>query len=203
MAEQQRLRLFIIQKGFGAGTTADPKYKCLEKYFNLAMPNVPEPTLEEEFLQGMEILKTEISIFNPHVMIACSRGGKYMATLISSKIWRGPTLLISALATRECIQCGIPIFVAHGIHDKTNVIERVREDISNGTPGLAKLVEFDDEHSLHTILLNDKIKDLVLEVYELKDKVKEFEAKAPKQPTVVPSRMRTNLFNELLVKAKR
>jgi hypothetical protein len=47
---------------------------------------------------------------------------------------------------------GVPITVAHGIRDGTNPIERVREDITQGTVGLINLVRI-----LASILLTSNL----------------------------------------------
>ena len=108
------LRVLIIQKGFGS---LEQKLAVLGEpaaALEVQVLQVPEPTTEEEIVAGTALLLPLISSWHPHVLVASSRGGKYAAALINSGDWKGPTLLISAMATRTITsQAQVQNYIPH------------------------------------------------------------------------------------------
>jgi len=101
------------------------------------------------------------------------------------------------MSTSQAIIPGIPIVLAHGIKDGTNPIERVREDVNQGSPGLVILKEFDDFHGLHVIDSEEMLSNLVNEAIQLKNVKPNEEENKPYKPAP-----RVALFNELTKKNK-
>jgi len=91
----RKLKVLVIQKGFGSGSKATAKYKILDRHFKILMPTVPEPAYS---MAGIPILERAIEEFSPDVLVASSRGGKYAGRLVKSGKWKGPLLLISAMS---------------------------------------------------------------------------------------------------------
>jgi len=138
------------------------------------------------------------------VLVASSRGGTYAADLIQSGSWAGPTLLLSAMSTAQCCKEGLALLVAHGTRDGTNPIHRVRQDVELATPGLVLLREFDDDHSLHSIVESDKLKELVQEAYELGSRVKEVMVSQKEAPRTCkpPADTRVSLLAQITARHK-
>jgi len=90
----EELKILVPDKGCGGH-----KLTYLQKHFeHCQVAKVPEPT--DDLEGGVTILTEAITSNQPHVLIASSRGGKFIAELIQRGIWKGPTLLISAMSVR-------------------------------------------------------------------------------------------------------
>ena len=131
-----------------------------EKMFDLRMPDVPEPSEREK---GLKILRDAIASFRPHILMAGSRGGKYVASLLQEKSYSGPVFAFSCLSTGAICASkpSVPLFLCHGTRDSTNSIDGVRKDILLSDQ--AELVEFDDVH--HLGKMNSAFVDLVLKFH--------------------------------------
>jgi len=161
------LHLLVIGPGFGGGREG-AKYKYLaEAGHDIDLIDLPEPTAydHDALATGIAMLQESITVRPPDILVASSRGGKYAAALLSSGFWRGPTFLISAMATTDCCAVEAPMLLCHGTRDKTNVIERVRNDVASSA--WAKLVEFEDDHSLHKLVDGGRFDALLHECYEM------------------------------------
>lgn len=160
---------------------------------------IPEPT--DDIETGFNTLKDWIERWKPDVLIASSRGGKLAGKLIQSKIWSGPTLLISAMSVSSSIECskgktseacvpGIPIIVVHGINDVTIPINAVRNDVLSARDERIQLIELDDDHSLLSIFGEGKIKRFIEDVFKL-------QFKKPKVSSSAPVNVRASLLREI------
>jgi hypothetical protein len=176
---QLDIKVLVIDKGFAK----DGRIKHIQQLFTVEMITVPEPT--DEIEKGVEILKNKIETWRPNVIIASSRGGKYAAELVSGNIWRKPLILVGAMSTSSTIVPQVPIVVCHGIFDSTNPIERVREDVELGTPGLIELQEFDSGHDLGVLSSDASVlPSLIHRALKLEQKL----ATAPQPPCTSPRR---------------
>lgn len=145
------------------------------------------------------------------LLLASSRGGKVAGHLLSSGMWRGPTLLLSAMSTAQCCSVeGVALLLAHGVRDGTNPIHRVREDVQSGTPGLIALREFDDDHHLGSISREGVLKELIREVVTMNDRVaacvaaheNEKKLRQPAKKGHLGSGGRMALFSEIISRRK-
>lgn len=78
---------------------------------------------------------------------------------------------------------------------------------STGTPGLVKVVEYEDDHSLTFVTNNDDLLKLIQEVCELKDRVNEFQEKKTSSKNNIDFKsqhhvMKQKLFAELRLMKK-
>eukprot|EP00012_Vannella_robusta_P013512 CAMPEP_0206202780 /NCGR_PEP_ID=MMETSP0166-20121206/12397_1 /ASSEMBLY_ACC=CAM_ASM_000260 /TAXON_ID=95228 /ORGANISM="Vannella robusta, Strain DIVA3 518/3/11/1/6" /LENGTH=189 /DNA_ID=CAMNT_0053621811 /DNA_START=606 /DNA_END=1172 /DNA_ORIENTATION=+ len=178
--------LHVMMIGPGCGGKAEgSKYVYLkQKGFDCEVLNLPEATAGdlESKEKGMEMLKGRLAAAEgkilPDVIIGCSRGGKYVGELVNRNMWKGPMLLISAMGTRHCCESNtenIPLLLCHGTQDGTNPIHRVRMDVQQCQT--AKLVEFDDDHSLRSLVHQDLLAGLVQQCYDM-------QFQAPSKPNV-------------------
>jgi len=160
------LNLLIISRGFGGGIDG-AKYKYLKKIpaFSIQMPELPEFAEQKEI--GMEILRSAIITFKPDILIFSSRGSLYASSLLKSQDWSGPSFCISGLNTTGlCLafDSSLVCTLVHGIHDTTYSIDRVRSDVQMSN--VAYLREYDDDHSLESLVTSGEFAGLLIELYE-------------------------------------
>ena len=148
--------MLVIGPGFGGGVTGSKFQYILAKGHVCELIDLPEPTAgDDEALEaGVSLLAESLQIGQRvDVVLAASRGGKYLAELRQRRLWTGPTFLISGLSTGRCCSASGagPLMLCHGTRDSTNPIVRVRNDVA-GCVSAAELVEFEDNHSLHSLV---------------------------------------------------
>ena len=106
---------------------------------NTFLLEVPEPV--NGFNNGITKLKQAILKKKPKLLVAGSRGGKYVANLLSTKAWTGPTLLFGAMSTSEatskCNNCSL--LLIHGTKDTLNPIFRVRNEVETSSSTLEEI----------------------------------------------------------------
>lgn len=88
------LKVLIIRKGCSSSFISH-----LSAHFTniKIVEQLEEPLNEDDITKGIEILSNEISTFQPQLLLAGSRGGKYATALLHKKLFSGPTVLISAV----------------------------------------------------------------------------------------------------------
>ena len=64
----------------------------------------------------------------------------------------------------ERLPPGVPVIVAHGVHDTVVDIAGSRRLVASSTPEVARLLEVDDDHRLQTLVDNGVLGDLVREL---------------------------------------
>lgn len=168
--------LHVMMIGPGSGGEDGTKFLYLKnKGIKCEVLGLPEPTEGdyEAMEKGIEILKQRLEPEDgkiiPDVIIGSSRGGKYIGELLNRKVWKGPILLISAMGTRFCCESnteGAQLLICHGTKDGTNPIYRVRADVEQCST--AKLIEYEDNHSLHILVNDDLLAGLIQQCYEMK-----------------------------------
>eukprot|EP01129_Flabellula_baltica_P001568 TRINITY_DN11524_c0_g1_i1.p1 TRINITY_DN11524_c0_g1~~TRINITY_DN11524_c0_g1_i1.p1 ORF type:complete len:193 (+),score=43.21 TRINITY_DN11524_c0_g1_i1:79-657(+) len=156
------LKILVISKGLGGGETGT-KYQKIKSLAPLSIiPSLPEPN--DAIEEGIEILQQHIHTYHPDIIIASSRGGKYLYQLIERGIYKGACLLISCMHTSGIIRPGIPFVVVHGVEDHTNPVFRVRMDMENASEEIARLVELEEGHSLGGLFEGDLLEGLLVEL---------------------------------------
>lgn len=91
--------------------------------------------------------------FAPDVLVGSSFGGAVAVTLLSRGLWRGPTLLLAQAALRLDPDARLPddaiVWLVHGTRDDIVDPEDSRRLAATGSPERVRLIEVDDDHSLH------------------------------------------------------
>lgn len=160
------MKLLIVKTGFGGGTKgAKWNYLEAEETFDLNMPFIPEFADDSE--GGLAILRDAIKTVNPDVLVASSRGSKYVEALVTEGSWSGRTFLVSPTNTGKlcAAQEGtIPLCIAHGTKDTSNKIDTVRADVYSSK--VAFMEEFEEGHSLRQLTALGRFGPLLRELYD-------------------------------------
>lgn len=108
--------------------------------------------------------------FKPDVLVGSSFGGAVAVALLQRGIWRGPTLLLAQAAQHFSLAPRLPegvhVWLVHGRHDDVVDIEESRALARSGTPDVVRLIEVDDDHSLHGMVESGQLADIVRELAE-------------------------------------
>ena len=104
----------------------------------------------KEFWRYVQILKGDIAIHNPDVVVASSFGGAALLRVILEGGWNGPTVFLAQAGHKFAVSESLPkghkaIFI-HGIKDETVAFEG--SEILATTSDNARLVSVTDGHRL-------------------------------------------------------
>jgi alpha/beta superfamily hydrolase len=106
-----------------------------------------------------------IADFRPDVLVGSSFGGAVAVALLQRGVWRGPTLLLAQAAQHFGLAPQLPegvcVWLVHGSGDDVVDIADSRALARSGTPGLVRLIEVDDDHSLHRMVDSGRLVELV------------------------------------------
>jgi alpha/beta superfamily hydrolase len=123
-----------------------------------------------DFAACVEVQAAALASFQPDVLVGSSFGGAVAVALLQRGLWRGPTLLLAQAALRYELPAQLPegvhVWLVHGLRDDVVDIADSRILAQSGTPGLVRLVEVDDDHSLHGMVENGQLVDVVCELFE-------------------------------------
>lgn len=124
-----------------------------------------------DFPACVALQERELARFQPHVLIGSSFGGAVVLELLRRGAWRGPTLLLAQagikLGVCEELPAEVPVLLVHGTRDEVVDPEHSRRLARTGSPRLVRLAELDDAHRLDRLVVEDRLADLVREVWEL------------------------------------
>ena len=119
----------------------------------------------KDFASCVAVHETELASFRPDVLVGSSFGGAVAVELLHRGAWTGPTVLLAQAAFRMGSRRGLPdnrvVWIVHGTQDEVVDIEDSRRLARTGTPSLVRLVEVDDDHSLHAMVADGRLVDLV------------------------------------------
>jgi len=108
--------------------------------------------------------------FRPDVLVGSSFGGAVAVALLQRGVWRGPTLLLAQAALRRGLGAQLPegvhVWLVHGTRDDVVGIEDSRLLAHSGTPAFVRLIEVDDDHSLHGTVESGKLVGIVRELLD-------------------------------------
>ncbi len=111
-----------------------------------------------------------IASFHPDVLVGSSFGGAVAVALLQRRVWRGPTLLLAQAAQHLGLAAELPegvhVWLIHGQRDDVVDIADSRALTRSGTPGLVRLIEVDDDHSLHGMVESGRLAEVVRELFE-------------------------------------
>jgi hypothetical protein len=107
--------------------------------------------------------------FKPDVLIGSSFGGAVAVALLQRGLWRGPTLLLAQAAKHFGLPLQLPpdvhVWLVHGTHDIVVDIDECRVLSRTGTAQLVRLIEVDDDHSLHGMVESGRLVETVRRLY--------------------------------------
>ena len=88
------------------------------------------------------------------IVIGSSFGGAVLAALIQRGDWPGPALFLAQAALRRGLDTRLPtqapVWIVHGTRDTVVSVEDSRRLAAANPGGNFRLIEVDDDHSLHT-----------------------------------------------------
>jgi hypothetical protein len=156
-----RQKLTILLLGPGSAIRSSPeRFSAVESQHTLVCPELPEP--EDELEECVRRIAESIDESQPDLLLCGSRGAIALAVLLSRGLWRGPSLLLSAVRTVECVCAwredsseleyfGAPLCLYHGTEDEVQRIALVRDE-ALAAPATVQLLEARGEgHSLPSL----------------------------------------------------
>ncbi|MBP1686550.1 MAG: hypothetical protein H6Q33_2693 [Deltaproteobacteria bacterium] len=146
------------------GSPAGAKAQLFAAHFTALTPAMDT----HDFPACVELQARTLSSFRPDVLVGSSFGGAVVVALLQRGDWRGPTLLL-AHAARHCglplqLPDGVCVWLVHGTRDDLVDIEDSRLLARTGTPGMVRLIEVDDDHSLSGTVASGRLIEIVREV---------------------------------------
>jgi alpha/beta superfamily hydrolase len=121
-----------------------------------------------DFSACVRVQADTLTRFRPDVLVGSSFGGAVAVEMLQRGLWQGPTLLLAQAAVKRgqppYLPEGVRVWLVHGRADQLVEIQGSRELARTGTPELVRLIEVDDDHSLHGMVQSG---ELVVVVGEL------------------------------------
>ena len=149
------------------GSPQGAKAQLFAEHFTALTPAMDT----HDFEACVALQAATIASFNPDVLVGSSFGGAVAVALLQRCVWRGPTLLL-AQAAQHCglaakLPEGVHIWLVHGRDDDVVDIGESRVLGRSGTPDLVRLIEVDDDHSLHCMVESGQLADVVRDLARL------------------------------------
>ncbi len=158
----QRLRVQFVHGLEGSPRGA--KARLFAEHFEALTPSMDT----SDFAACVEVQARALGRFRPDVLVGSSFGAAVVVELLRRGDWRGPTLLLAQAALRRDpgarLPEGVPVWIVHGRGDELVDPADSRALARTGSPELVRLIEVDDDHSLHRMVASG---DLVERVREL------------------------------------
>ena len=151
------------------GSPQGAKARLLAARFEALTPAMDTRDFEACALAQREALER----FRPDVLVGSSFGAAVAVALLARGLWRGPTLLLAQAALRvdpeARLPAGVRVWLVHGLRDELIDPEESRRLARTGSPGLVRLLEVDDDHSLSALVASGRLAELVRELWEQAD----------------------------------
>ncbi|MCY4453147.1 MAG: hypothetical protein OXC01_14445 [Immundisolibacterales bacterium] len=132
------------------GSPRGSKARLLARHFEAVTPAMDTSDFEGCVAQHAALLAVGD---RPGVLAGSSFGGAVAVALLQRGHWAGPTLLLAQAALFYGLSAelpsGVPIWIVHGLGDDVVPPEHSRRLAAAGDPGHVRLIEVDDDHSLH------------------------------------------------------
>jgi alpha/beta superfamily hydrolase len=149
------------------GSPQGAKARLFAQHFTALTPVMKT----HDFAACVDVQAATLESFRPDVLVGSSFGGAVALTLLQRGLWHGPTLLLAQAALRQGLSPflpeGVPVWLVHGVHDDVVDIEDSRTLARTGTPALVRLIEADDDHSLHGMVGSGRLVEIVRELFEV------------------------------------
>lgn len=149
--DRQSMRVVIIGPGFGMLATPHMINLVREAgYQLLELPTLPNPESmqsDAEMQQAVQALREQIASFQPHVVVAASKGGLYFPHLWQDPSWETACVLINAHPNITKLPARAAVVVTQGSRDET--FKRI-----------------DERHTL--VLENDQAKGMLMQCTTIK-----------------------------------
>ena len=137
------------------GSPSGSKARLLARHFEASTPAMDTSDFEGCVAQHAALLSEG---GGPDVLAGSSFGGAVAVALLQRGHWAGPTLLLAQAALLYGLPAelppGVPVWIVHGSGDDLVPPEHSRRLAAAGDPGHVRLIEVDDDHSLHASVEN-------------------------------------------------
>jgi alpha/beta superfamily hydrolase len=166
-ARESKPRTLRVQFIHGLeGSPQGAKAQMFAAYFTALTPVMDTG----DFEGCVRVQAATIASFKPDVLVGSSFGGAVAVALLQRGVWRGPTLLLAQAAQHFDLAPQLPedvhVWLVHGQRDDVVAIEESRALAHSGTPGLVRLIEVDDDHSLHGMVESGQLIAVIRELFE-------------------------------------
>ncbi len=140
------------------GSPSGSKARLLARHFEVVTPAMDTSDFEGCIAQHAALLAEGAG---PDVLAGSSFGGAVAVALLQRGHWSGPTLLLAQAALLYGLPADLPagvlVWIAHGSGDDVVPPEHSRRLAAAGDPALVRLIEVDDDHSLHASVANGSL----------------------------------------------
>ena len=147
------------------GSPTGSKARLLARHFDAVTPAMDTSDFEGCVAQHAALLAEG---GGPDVLAGSSFGGAVAVALLQRGHWSGPTLLLAQAALLYGLPAklppGVPVRIAHGSGDDLVPPEHSRRLAAAGDPAYVRLIEIDDDHSLHASVQDGSIVNWVREL---------------------------------------
>ena len=145
------------------GSPSGSKAKLLARHFDAVTPTMDTSDFEGCVAQHAALLAEDGGV--PDVLAGSSFGGAVAVALLQRGLWSGPTLLLAQAALLYGLPAelprGVPVSIVHGSGDDVVPPENSRRLAAAGDPADVRLIEVDDDHSLHASVADGTLVDWV------------------------------------------
>lgn len=119
-------RIFIIGQGFGRKLNPLQTQVVTEAGFQVQWsPELPNPETPGFIMcQYLNPLRHAIDRFQPHCLLSASKGNAYVAALLSTGLWRGPTVMLNCHPFLKFLPADVNVVIAHGSNDEVYSLTR-------------------------------------------------------------------------------
>ncbi len=143
------------------GSPQGSKARLFVEHFDARIPEMDT----RDRASCVEVHRRALEDFRPDVLVGSSFGGAVVVDLLRAGHWHGPTLLLAQAAVYydPAVELpeGVPVWLVHGSGDTLVDPEHSRRLARTGSPDLVRLIEVEDDHSLHDLTSGGKLVKIV------------------------------------------